>query len=59
MGSSLSWRLGFRGFGGLEVWGFRGLGFTRTPQVPFNTALMVLNSGYLGYFRGLAGVGRV
>ena len=25
------------------------MGFTSTAQVPFNRALMVLNSGYLGY----------
>ena len=33
----------------------------RIPQeVPFNGALMVLNSGYLGYIRGyLGGLGRV
>ena len=35
--------LGFRG---------QGSGLTRTPQWPFNGALMVLNSGYLGYMRG-------
>ena len=29
-----------------------GSGFTRTPQEPLNRALMVLNSGYLGYDRG-------
>ena len=27
-------------------------GLTSTPQVPLNRALMVLNSGYLGYNRG-------
>ena len=26
-----------------------GLGFTRTPQRPFNRALVVLTIGYLGY----------
>ena len=32
---------------------------TRTPQGPFNGALMALNSRYLGYIRGqLGGQGR-
>ena len=42
----------------LSFWGsgFHGvnksMGFTSTAQVPFNRALMVLNSGHLGYNRG-------
>ena len=46
----LGFRSSFKGFGirGLGFRVFGGVGFTRTPQWPFNGALMVLNSGYLG-----------
>ena len=46
--SGRSWAYGFRVCGSRD-WGCK---VSRTPQRPFNTALMVLNSGYLGYNRG-------